>query len=294
MSLQTTDNPKPIVAGALARLGEIATLPEVTVKIMELVENPDGTAEQLHNVIKRDPALSAKLLSVVNSAFYGLPGQVGSLDRAIVLLGGAAVKNIAIAASLACMFTGRQKLDRFDTRSLWTHSIAVGVAAKAISAAADSVAPADEVFLAGLIHDVGLLVERQALPEKLVEVVRRCGAGEGNLLRLEQEIIGATHQEFGEALTANWRFPPRLRAAAGSHHNPEGLPDDSRGAGLVLHCADVLCCQEALGFDLPARHQELTPELLDAVGISNGQLAGVRDALAAEVAEAETVFGADL
>lgn len=81
------------VASAIADLGEIATLPEVTVKIIQVVENPKSTARDLHEVIKNDPALSARLLKVVNSAFYGLPGQIASVDRAIVLLGLSAVKN---------------------------------------------------------------------------------------------------------------------------------------------------------------------------------------------------------
>ena len=87
--------------------------PEVTIKIIELVEDPKSTARDLHEVIKNDPALSVKVLKVVNSAFYGLPGQVASVDRAIILLGLSAVKNIAIAASIARLFKGKRISQQF-------------------------------------------------------------------------------------------------------------------------------------------------------------------------------------
>ena len=148
MQVQTEDN-KAIVAKAIAAVGEIATLPEVTVKIIEVVEDPKGTARDLHNVIKQDPALSAKVLKVVNSAFYGLPGQVASVDRAIVLLGLSAVKNISIAASISRMFKSGNQLEHFDAKQMWVHSLAVSVCAKNICIAAGDVAGHDEVFLAG-------------------------------------------------------------------------------------------------------------------------------------------------
>ena len=108
MSVQTADNTKAVVEKALASVGDIATLPEVTIKIIQIVEDPRSTARDLHDTIKNDPALSVKILKVVNSAFYGLPGQVASVDRAIILLGLSAVKNIAIAASIARLFKGRR------------------------------------------------------------------------------------------------------------------------------------------------------------------------------------------
>src|SRR3990172_10778492 len=107
MAVETADKAKLIVEKALGNIGDIATLPEVTIKIIEIVEDHKSTARDLHEVIKNDPALSVKVLKVVNSAFYGLPGQVASVDRAIILLGMSAVKNIAIAASIARLFTGK-------------------------------------------------------------------------------------------------------------------------------------------------------------------------------------------
>jgi len=293
MAVQTADESKSVVSKAIASIGDIATLPEVTIKIIDVVEDPDSTPNDLQEVIKRDPALSAKILKVVNSAFYGLPGQVADVERASLLLGGVAVKNIAVAASLAKMFDGRQYPNLFAAKELWRHSIAVGVAAKRFTEVAGNPASGDEFFLAGMIHDLGLLVERQVFPKELGEVCRRCSAGEGNFSQLEQEIIGATHEEFGETLTAQWRFPKNLQVAAGFHHRPHELPDDLRSIGLILQVADRLCCQEKLGLVLTTKDQEITQDLLDATGVSSDQLEEVRGDLAEKIEEAEAAFGAE-
>jgi len=289
MQVQTPDT-KAVVKSALAAVGEIATLPEVTVKIIEVVEDPKGTARDLHEVIKKDPALSAKVLKVVNSAFYGLPGQVASVDRAIVLLGLSAVKNIAIAASISRLFNSAHKSDLFDARELWRHSVAVGVAAKKISQAAGDLAGHEEMFLAGLIHDLGLLIERQAFPDKLNEVVRAKLDTQENFLEIEQRIIGATHQDFGDALTTRWKFPRHLRAAVGFHHNPDDLAAELKRIGMIVHCADVLCCQEGHGFSLTADDAEFTEELLNGVGITVEKLVEVRDNMLPELEEASAML----
>src|SRR3954471_1672038 len=118
------------IAETLKKVSSIATLPEVTVKIVSTVEDPKSTAAALHKIVAHDPALATRILKVVNSAFYGLPGQIGSVERAIVLLGLNAIKNIAVAASLGQLFRGVRLTAEFTAKDLWTHCIAVGVTAR--------------------------------------------------------------------------------------------------------------------------------------------------------------------
>ncbi|MGB2985188.1 MAG: HDOD domain-containing protein [Phycisphaerae bacterium] len=291
MNVQIPEVGNATVREAIDSMGEIATLPEVTVRIIEVVEDPHATSRELHDVIKHDPALSAKVLKVVNSAFYGLPGQVAGVERAVILLGRSAVKNIAVAASLARMFSGRRDPDLFDVSDLWKHCLAVAVAGKKLAQAAGSSTPADEMFLAGLIHDLGLIVARQTHASELAEVCRKCSDGEGGFLQLEQDIIGATHQDFGYALTTKWRFPEQLRACVSGHHNPETLDDGFQPMAWILRCADILCCRDGLGFDLQAKGDEITDKLLEAVGLTADDLARTLDGLEGEVEEAEAVLG---
>ena len=121
--MSTLNNSEAFIEGkdqiarkAVKDIRDIATLPEIAIKIIKLVEDPNSTAQDLNNIITNDPALGARILKVVNSAFYGLPGQVGSINRAIVLLGLNAVKNIVVAASLAKLFRGGQVCKNFNAR----------------------------------------------------------------------------------------------------------------------------------------------------------------------------------
>jgi len=263
MSTDTADRAKQVVEKAISSIGDLATLPEVTIRIIEIVENPKSTARDLHEVIKNDPALSVKVLKVVNSAFYGLPGQVASVDRAIILLGLSAVKNIAIAASIARLFKGSRISEHFTASDLWRHSVAVAVVARSIAKLAPHPAMADEIFVAGLIHDLGTLVERQAYPEQFAEVIDRCLSERIDFLECEREVIGADHQAFGVALTTKWKFPRHLRAAVGFHHNPESLSPELRNMAVLIRAADILACEEQVGFYLTACGGSITDEILE-------------------------------
>src|SRR6187397_662121 len=166
MSTAILPESQTIVAEALKKVTTLATLPEVTAKIVSTVEDPKSTAAALHKIVSHDPALATRILKVVNSAFYGLPGQIGSIERAIVLLGLNAVKNIAVAASLGQLFRSVKLCEGFTAKDLWTHSIAVAVAGREL-AREMKVQIADEAFLCGMIHDIGLLVSLQTAPEQL-------------------------------------------------------------------------------------------------------------------------------
>ncbi len=293
MGEQAADRASAIVAKAIGSIGEIGTLPEVAVRVIEVVEAPDSTASELHEVMKHDPTLATRVLKVVNSAFYGLPGQVAEVKRAIILLGQYEVRNIAVSTSVGQMFTGPKFPELFDARDLWRHSLAVALAAKKVPGPEGRSPSRDEMFLAGLLHDLGLIVERQLFQKELAEVCRRSRAGEGNFLEIEREIIGATHEDFGEALARKWRLPQNLRAGISGHHHPETLPEESQQMAGILRCVDSFCCQEGFGFELVARNQELTPELLAAAGISADLLDEMRDGLEDEIQEAESILGAN-
>ncbi len=290
MEVTTADSAKIIVDKALAAVGDIATLPEVTIKIIEIVEDPKSTARDLHGVIKNDPALSVKILKVVNSAFYGLPGQIASVDRAIILLGLSAVKNLAIAASIARLFKGKNISEHFSAADLWRHGVAVAVAGRSIAKCSPHQAMSDEIFVAGLIHDIGTLIQRQTFPDEFANVINTCTEAEVSFLETERELIGADHQAFGVGLTTKWKFPRHLRAAVGFHHNPEALSVELRNIATLIQVADIVCCQEKIGFYLTAPHDLITEEQLEVLGITGEQLEEIRASLPDQVADAEATL----
>src|SRR3954447_14317873 len=208
MSTATAIDPQQLVQQAIKKITAIATLPEVTSKIIEIVEDPKSTAAALHKIVAHDPALVSRILKVVNSAFYGLPGQIGSIERAIVLLGLNAVKNIAVAASLGQLFRGVKLCEGFTAKDLWKHCVAVGVVARDM-AKQMKVPLVDEAFLAGMIHDIGILVSLQTAPEptRLVcEKARLHTEGDFDFCALERQMLGGVdHQMLGARLAEAWK-----------------------------------------------------------------------------------------
>lgn len=288
-SLEPVPNPA-VVQSAIAEISHIATLPEVTMKIIQLVENPDSTAQDLNKIISNDPALGARILKVVNSAFYGLPGQIGSINRAIVLLGLNAVKNIAIAASLAKLFRGGRISPNFNARDLWTNAIASATATRLLADRVGLGLP-DEAFLAGLIHDLGILVEIQARRPKFIEVLDKLEADANLTLRqAEMQVIGATHEHFGAALCKLWKFPTSFAHVTGFHHHPMDLPYNNRTLSGLVHVSDVLIAKQQIGFTRGVESLEYNNELLAQLKLSPAILEEVAQTMPEAIEEANALF----
>src|SRR3954469_23992597 len=249
-------DPHARVLDAVKKVNSFATLPEVTGKIIATVEDPKSTASTLHKIVSHDPALVTRIMKVVNSAFYGLPGQIGSIERAIVLLGLNGGKNIAVAASLGQLFRGAKLNAKFTAKDLWRHCIAVGVAARDL-ARQMKLPMADEAFLAGMIPDVGILISLQLHPEQLRTVCDRAAAGGGDFCELEREVIGLDHQQLGMGLAEHWKFPRPCQLVAGYHHRPTSLCDQNRLLVGLVYVADTICCASPHGFNLTALQQKL-------------------------------------
>jgi len=296
MSPQVTpEAKKQVVESAVKEISHIATLPEVTVKIIELVEDPNSTAQDLHKIISNDPALCSRILKVVNSAFYGLPGQIGSINRAIVLLRLNAVKNIAIAASLSKLYRGGQLAPEFSAKDLWVHSISTAAAAKLVADAMKLGLP-DEAFLGGLIHDIGIIVEMQHDRQKLIDVVGRLGVKGGvpaeDMLEIEEQVFGATHQEFGRALCERWKFPKSFSYVTGSHHNPLDLAAGNRTLACVVYVADRLAARvDEEGFRLDLTTTDLDPAVLDELKLSTGQVETMLEQLPQHIQDVKHLMG---
>jgi HD-like signal output (HDOD) protein len=292
--MHTPTSEPPVVEAAVRSISQIATLPEITLRIIGLVEDPASTAHDLHSVIANDPALCTRILKVVNSAFYGLPRQVGSINRAIVLLGLNAVKNIAIAASLNNLFRIGERGSTFSARDLWIHCIATATASKLISDEIDQ-SMSDEAFLAGLIHDIGIMVEMQVHRAKLVQIFTELStpSPDGTPLdmrKIERRMLGADHCDFGAALCELWRFPPALVDVTSHHHEPLALPESKRLLPTIVHVADRLAGRLDLGFKCDLVSLEVGQDVLDELQLTQDQLDAICQALPEAYAEVESTF----
>lgn len=284
------EDPQALVSHAINNIASLGTLPEVTAQIVKVVEDKNSSAQQLHKIVSHDPALVARVLKVVNSAFYGLPGQVASVDRAIVMLGLNAVKNIAVAASLGQMFRGVKLCDGYTAKDLWKHCVAVACAARDLAKQA-GLPIADEAFLAGMIHDIGLLVTLQVWPEKLKAACEQAQTSTQSFVEVERAVLGVDHQQLGQALCDKWKFPRSCGLVAGHHHDAAGGAESQLAVVAVVAVADALVASANVGFPLTRHNDPVDPQLAASVGITDVHVEATRGRLA-QLVEAASVLAA--
>ncbi len=270
------------------QIDRLLTLPQIITQINEVMESDTASSADLHRVIKADPVLSAKILQLVNSAYYGLPGRVGSLEKAVLLLGASAVKNLAVAASVEQMF-GRVKLPPPLTgRDLWRHCLGVATAARELAQRAGMV-HLDEVFMAGLIHDIGLLAAAQVAPQDFAAVVAACLGSQQNWSVAEVEILGISHSEAGAYLTSKWHFPSYLTEMIADHHDWPDKPASSDLAGVV-YLADTIACGLGDGLALTAHFQTVEPDMIDRLQLTAADISEVWQHLPGYVEELSEIL----
>ncbi len=283
--------PAALAVDAVKRLGPLATLPTVTLRIMRLADDPTATGDALDKLLAGDPTLGARVLRVVNSAFYGLPGTVNTTSAAIVRLGFSAIRNIAIAASLTRMFRGGRLHQSFDARDVWLHSVAVAEGARLLALQTRK-GSAEEAMLAGLLHDIGVVVAMQTLRPQFEQLLMALESDPTlEFATAELLHLGTTHEALGAALSNSWGFPQSLAHVAAHHHAPMALEPAHRAMPAIVHVADHLAAECKLGYSRTVYGHVLEPAVCEWLGLSDADLRAVRERLPVATAEASQVLG---
>lgn len=210
----------------VARTGELPALPSTTARLLSLFDDETAGVDAVLAVIGYDASLSANLLKLCNSAYYGLRQQVGTVHEALGLLGNRTVISLAFATSLGDVLRGPLAGYRLDRDVLWRHSLAVAIGAAHFAEAAGGRELRERAFTAGLVHDIGKLLLNAPLKAKLQQLPQT--AGLDVLTRGEHELLGFDHAEAGAALAEAWNFPPALRSVIGAHHDLAGAAAGAR------------------------------------------------------------------
>jgi putative nucleotidyltransferase with HDIG domain len=268
----------------ISGIAHMSTLPEVTLRIVDVIDDPTSSARDLHQIVASDPALSSRILKVVNSSFYGMPRQIGSMNRAISLLGLNAVKNIAVAASLGKIFRGSSAIPNFDAKALWSHSLNTAVACCMVARESGSKC-SDEAFLAGLLHDIGLMVELQHDQSTFKSIMSGMvtddgGAPTSSLIKAEESSLGVNHQDLGAVLCEQWKFPRSLVSATANHHDPGQLTGDESMMPWFVHISDRLSARHFGGFRLDLPDLDISSDACDAIGVGPVALDGIVESMA--------------
>lgn len=235
---------------------DISSIKQAVSKIMEIINNPDSSAKELKDVIEKDPPLSARLLKRANSAFYGLRRKVHAIQEAIVCIGFNAVKELAMSQKVSEVFQGSSSYEGYSRPQLWEHSLAVALCTK-LTYAREFRMQGEEIYVAGLLHDLGIIAEDQFLHDEFRSALVESSENKENLPQAENNHMHFNHADVGRMIANNWGFPHELARAIGSHHQPENAVGESKRMILTLYVSDYIVQRNEIGYcDAPHNRDE--------------------------------------
>ncbi|MDH5369531.1 MAG: HDOD domain-containing protein [Gammaproteobacteria bacterium] len=199
----------------------LVSLPEVSIRVNELANNPDSTADDMGKVISQDPALVARMLKIANSAFYGVSNEVDTISRAIAILGINKIRDLVISTAASDTFDGIPN-DLITMQDFWHHSLYCGLLAQILAKKSKKI-KSESIFIAGLLHDIGQLLMFNQLPEKSHETILLLmeGSEELETYEAERHIFGFDHMQVGAALIKKWKLASVLEECVEFHHEPQ-------------------------------------------------------------------------
>lgn len=250
----------------VAKMGSLPSVPSLYFKIMQELQSPDASVDRIGEIVSQDPAMTAKLLQLVNSAFFGISRKISNPTEAVQFLGVNTVRSLALSIHAFSCFE-RARLDGFSFDRVWNHCLTVGTLAKKIAQAETSDRAAeDEAFIAGLLHDVGKLMLAANLPDQYQEALEVAQERKLSLTEAEQLVFGSTHADVGAYLLGLWGLPVPIVEAVALHHRPVRQCEERFTPLTAVHAANALE-YEFSGYPPQAFPSALNLSYLASVGL---------------------------
>ncbi len=253
---------QPSLADIVSHIHSLPAMPAVALELLQTLSGGDPDVDALASRIARDQAITARVLRVANSPFYGLQMRVGSIHDAIVVLGFSAVRSLVLTSAVVTTLPAG-KCAGFSADRFWRHVLGTAVAAQALARPLRR--KPESLFIAGLLHDIGTLVMLSANPEGFARVIQIAAERDCHLVDVEAEIFGCDHTAVGAAIAQHWNFPADIVEALAFHHNPAQTAPGSLAA--IIHYADGIA--KALDLEGAENTQmaRLQPAAIDALGL---------------------------
>lgn len=238
------------VEAFLKNVKQIPTLPDVYLKVKKAFDDPSISVEYLSDAIRFDQSLTISILRLANSPLFGFRQKISSINQAVMLIGLREVYSLVLSVSVMGLFPLKDSPEAlFPTRSFWEHSLAVALTARMFASAMGYKQPED-LFVAGLIHDIGKLIEKMYLGDQFEQMCQRARSEAKPLWEIEKEELGFTHAEIGTLLTKEWQFPDQLIYSTAYHHDPNQIEGDEivKTFTSMVHLADSLVRALGIGW----------------------------------------------
>lgn len=277
------------ISDLLKGVDGLITLPDVFIRINQLVESPNSTTGDIAKAVGRDPSFTLRLLRVANSTFYGLSSTVDTVDKAVAVIGTTQIRNLALSMSVASSFDGLPN-SLVSMNDFWRHSLYCALTARILAKRARKCDP-EAVFTAGLLHDIGELIIFNRLPEQAHESLQRVLEQVDDLpvYLAERQVLGFDHAEVGGELARQWKLPPLLEECIACHHDIVSAQRYPREVALV-HIANLLAQMAELDTLDIADVSPIDPLAWEITGLDDTVIEAVVREAQQEIIEAEKLF----
>jgi putative nucleotidyltransferase with HDIG domain len=262
---------------------KIPTLPVIAQEILSFVNNDTVSVGKIERVVENDPAISAKILSVANSAYFGVKARTNTLDSAIMRIGFGNVKSIALGISLMTVLQEGSG-NVFDYRRIYNHSVTVGFVARLFSKKL-KLDFADDILTGGILHDLGYLVLNRYFPDIYKTVIGSFNT-EGSLLAAEEKILDFNHAEIGHWLAEQWKLPSHVLDVVRYHHEPSHAKRSVKRAA-VIHIADFITTKYIMSPTVKDPNYPFDSSSLDTLSITQEDLRAFQEEMHSEGRSAE-------
>jgi putative nucleotidyltransferase with HDIG domain len=244
-------------------------MPGTAVKLLELIDDSAMRVSQIEGILRQDPGLTANVLRLANSAFFGIPSKVGSIRQAVILLGLKRLIQMVIAACVSAIMDKSVPGYDLPPGELWRHSIAASVAAEGLVKVL-KVEAAEEIFTAALLHDVGKLVLGDFVKEEFKQIETAVSQGI-SFEMAEKIVLGTNHADVGARILTKWLLPPEIVNAVQFHHAPDASERISSMLDIV-HVANFISMMIGIGIGRDGLQHEPSVEVTERLGLQPGHL----------------------
>jgi len=253
-----------IIEKILKSVASFEGMPGAAAKVLALLDDPEFEVSRIEETLRLDPGLTANVLRLTNSAYFGFSEKIGSLKQAIVVLGSKKLIQLIMATCMSGLMSKPVEGYALERGDLWRHSIAVSVVAEKLVAVLGITAQ-PEIFTAALLHDIGKLLLGQHVQDYL-ERMNAAVTSEKSFQTVERDVLGTDHAEIGARILQNWSFPDNVVNAVRWHHEPDLAPEVSVMTDVV-HAANVLCQMIGVGTGREGLQYEPAPGTVKRLGL---------------------------
>lgn len=278
----------------LSKLEDIRTLPLVAMRVNELINDPNSSSADIAEVLKKDQVLTAKILRLVNSSYYAIPGGVLDVQRALAFLGFNTLAQLVLSLSVFSLFSTFDNED-FSMLDFWKHALATGVCAELLAKRMKFPRP-EEAFTCGLLHDIGKLVLHEIDPDRLFDIVRESSARKLSFVEVEREWDLPGHAYLGEVIATKWGLPQVIRLAIRYHHFDVSKMDSVlASAKPVIHIvrlANQICVKNGIGKSGDCSAGAITEDMLGNLKLFASDVPQIEEQLKAAMEKAGAFLNA--